>query len=126
MGDIRVARAVHDALGQHYLAARFALGNNATQALAVFLKNDIHRHAVQDRPHPGFSNQAVGYHLKKIRIQALAVVVRPFDRAAHLRGNALHFDANALAFHRTFVAVPGQGFHADGGDHATQAAKALQ
>ena len=125
VGDICVARAINNAFSQHHLAARFALGHDAAQALAVFFKNHIHRHAVQDGPYPSFSNQVVGHDLEKIGVQALAIVVRPLDGATHLRGNALHFDANALAFHRAFVAVPGQGFHAHSGNHATQAAIAL-
>ena len=80
---------------------------------------------MQDGAHAGLGNQAVGHHLEKIGIQALAVVVRPFDGAAHLGSNALHLDANALALDRALVAVPGQSFHSDGGDHPPKAAKAL-
>ena len=126
VGDVGVPRAVNDALGQHHLAARFALGDDALQGPTSLFKNHIHRIAVQDRAYAGLAHQVVGHYLEEVGVQAFAVVVGPLHSAAHGGGAAFHLHAYAFGFDGALVAVPGQGLHAHGGDGAAKAAIALQ
>ena len=81
---------------------------------------------MQVRANAGRFYQVVGHDFKKIGVQAFAVVVGPLDGAAHLGRQFFHLDTDALGINRAFVAIPGKGLYAHGGDDTAKTPESLQ
>ena len=54
-------------------------------------------------PDPAAGNKVVGHNLEEVRVQALAVVVRPLDGPAHAGGQSLHLNPNPLTVHTPLI-----------------------
>ena len=48
-------------------------------------------------------DKMICHHLEEVRVQALAVIVRPLDGPAHAGRQPLHLHANALTVHTALV-----------------------
>ena len=54
-------------------------------------------------PDSAAGHKMVGHHLEEVGVQALAVVVRPLEGAAHGGGQAFHLDPDALGVDTALV-----------------------